>query len=81
MEKLFLLASFLPEVRVRLEGKPALDTAWLWMLVLGEQGVCSNSYRVCCVLCVVDATTNLLKYIFLYQWLITCGVYSDRFGS
>lgn len=66
MEKLFLLASFLPEVRVSLEGKPALCTVWQWMLVLREQGVCSSSYRVYCVLCVVDATTSLLKYIFLY---------------
>lgn len=34
MEKLFLLASFLPEVRVRLEGKPALALlghgCWYW---------------------------------------------------
>lgn len=51
MVKLLLLASFIPGVRVGLEGKPALCTVWQWVAVLGEQGVCSaaTGFTVYCV--------------------------------
>lgn len=51
MEEVPLLASFLPAVRVSLEGKRSLCITLFgqeWGL-LGEQDVCSSSCRVLCV--------------------------------
>ena len=66
MEELPLLASFLPEVRESLEGKPSLCTVQQGGGFLWRVGVCSQWLQgLLCVVCVADTFTSLLKYALL----------------